>query len=413
MSSSLKVTCVEGDRRCEKCGQVIPRGTEECPNCATLQRLNLRRETILLICLGLLAVLFGITGFAVTLYHNRERALGGHWYTRGEESLQHGNPEAAVLDFRTALFHAGDNPVYQLRLAQALVDSNRLAEARSYLLRLWETHPADGEVNLELARVAMREGNIPEVIDYDHNAIDGVWQNNSEELRRRLRQQLCEYLIEKGRRTEALAELMALSSQTPDNAQLRAQVAGLFLKAQDYDIALGEFRRSLRLDHRQPEAWAGAGEAAFQMGNYRAARKYLSRALSQNPRDKDAAQFLNTANWVLQMDPFDRRVPAAERRRRVMAAFEAAANRLTTCAASHGENLQAPNSQTDFGKAYASELKMKPYVREHSLRRDPDLMDSTMSLVFQIERLTAAACGTPQGPNLALLLIGSKNGGAD
>lgn len=404
---------MEGDRICEKCGQVIPRGTAKCPNCASLQRLNLRRETILLICLALLAVLFVITGFAVKLYHNREKALGGHWYTRGEESLQNGNPEAAVLDFRTALLHAADNPVYQLRLAQALIDSNRLVEARSYLLRLWETNPADGQVNLELARVAMRQGNVPEVISYFHNAIDGVWPSNSEDQRRKLREQLCEYLIEKGRRTEALAELMALSSQTPDNAQLRTQVAELFLKAQDYDIALGEFRRSMRLDRQQPEAWAGAGEAAFQMGNYRVAREYLSHAISENPRNKDAARFLGATNQVLQMDPFDRRVPAAERRRRVMAAFEQAWNRLTTCATSRGESLQAPNPQIDLQKAYASALKIKPNVRERNLRRDPDLMDSTMSLVFQIEHVTAEACGTPQGADLALLLIGSKNGGMD
>ncbi|MGH9327542.1 MAG: tetratricopeptide repeat protein [Terriglobia bacterium] len=404
---------MEGDRICERCGQVIPRGTEECPNCAHPQRLRLRRDTFLLVCLLLLGILFAITGFAVKLYHNREKALGGHWYTKGEQSLQHGNPEGAMLDFRTALFHAPDNPVYQLRLAQALVHSNRLVEARSYLLRLWETNPADGQVNLELARVAMRQGNVPQVITCYHNAIDGVWPTPSEGQRRKLREELCEYLISQNRRTEALAELMALSAETPNNARLRTQVADLFLNAQDYDIALNQFRRSLRLNRRQPKAWQGAGEAAFQMGDYRAARDYLSRAHSEEPRNKDVAARLSTADRVLEMDPFDRRVPAAERRRRVVADFELALARIESCAKSRGETLQVPTPQTDLEKAYASALKMKPKVRDRTLRLHPDLADVIMNFIFQVEQMTAQDCGAPQGADLALLLIASKSGGED
>ncbi|MGH9470329.1 MAG: tetratricopeptide repeat protein [Terriglobia bacterium] len=401
---------MEGDTICEKCGQVIPRGTADCPNCRSLQDLDLRRESLLLISLVLLGVLFVITGFAVKLYHARERSLGGRWYTQGENNLQEGKAQAAVLDFRTALLHASDNPVYQLRLAQALVSSNRLAEARSYLLRLWESNPADGQVNLEMAHVAMKQGNAQEVIRYFHNAIDGVWQNAPPGRRRALRQELCEYLIAHDQRAEALAELMALSSETPENAALRTQVASLFLEAQDYDVALEQYKRSLGLDRRQPEAWAGAGEAAFQLGDYRAAREDLAHAISERSRNPGVMRLYALAGHVLQMNPFDRRVPAAVRRRRVIAAFNQALKRLASCAASQHENLQVSPPQTGLQKLYATAAQMKPGETEQNLRRNPDLVDTTMQLVFQVERTTAGECGPPQGANQALLLIAQSGG---
>ncbi|MGH9352585.1 MAG: tetratricopeptide repeat protein [Terriglobia bacterium] len=405
---------MQGDRLCEKCGQLIPRGTTECPICANPLGFSLRRETLLLLCFVMLAVLFGVTGVLVKQYHARERALARQWYVRGEEKLRQGNPASAIPDFRTALFHSGQNPGYQLQLAQSLVASGHVEEARVYLIRLWEGDPASGPVNLELARLAEREADIPQVISYYHNAIDGVWPGGAHTGRRDLRQDLCEYLIDHGHRTEALAELMALSSETPDDARLLTQVAGLFLKAQDYDSALKEYLRSLRRSYRQPQAWAGAGKAAFLMGDYHAARSYLSDALAENPGDTESARLLATTDHVLETNPFDRRVPAETRRRRAVFDFKHALARLEACAKSQVQDLNAANPQTDLQKLYAASVKMKPQMQESFLRRNPDLLDSGMSLVFQIEQATARECGPPSGIDQALLLIGQKNrGGAN
>ncbi|HLI30950.1 MAG TPA: tetratricopeptide repeat protein [Terriglobia bacterium] len=361
-----------------------------------------------------LGLLFSVTALLVRAYHVQQRALGGHWYTRGETDLKAGHPQAALLDFRTALYHASGNSIYQLRLAQALIDSGRLDEARTYLMRLWQSNPADGEVNLELAQVAMRENNVPQIINYFHNAIDGVWPNSSKQRRLQLRQELCEYLIDHNRRTEALAELMALSAATPNDAPLRTQVAELFLKAQDYDTALKEFHTSLQLDPKQAEAWKGAGEAAFASGNYRKARDSLIRALRLAPRDEKATRLLKTTENILQINPFDRRVSAAARRRRVILAFGLGLNRLQECAKILGQPLQASSSsqQTDLQQAYAAAMKMKPQIGEAALRRNPDLADFAMNLVFNIEQITAKQCGSPKGLDLALLLLASKNGGS-
>jgi tetratricopeptide (TPR) repeat protein len=381
--------------------------------CANPLGFNLRRETLLLLCILMLVVLSGITGIAVNQYRARERALARQWYARGEEDLRQGRPDDALLDFRTALFHVEGDPLYQLRLAQALVDSGHEEEARSYLLRLWQSDPANGPVNLELARLAIRQGDVPQVISYYHNAIDGVWPGSANAGRRALRKDLCEYLIDHGRRTEALAELMALASETPDDAGLETQVAGLFLTVGDYDSALKEYLRSLRRNRRQPEAWAGAGKSAFRMGHYYAARNYFSNALAGNPHDAESAKLLRTAVQVLEADPFNRRVPAQARRQRAVFDFRYALNRLRACARDRGEDLTTANPQTDLQNLYAAAMKMRSAMQEKLLRGNPDLLDSGMSLVFQIEQTTARDCGPPKGVDEALLLIGKKNGGAD
>ena len=55
-------------------------------------------------------------------------------------------------------------------------------------------------------------------------------------------------------------------------------MAQLFAKAGDNAHALDQFQRALRLAPENGEALAGAGQAAFQLGDYALARTYLRRA---------------------------------------------------------------------------------------------------------------------------------------
>jgi hypothetical protein len=54
---------------------------------------------------------------------------------------------------------------------------------------------------------------------------------------------------------------------------------------------------------------------------------------------------------------------------------------------------------------------LKPQVRERNLEEDPYLVDAAMNLVFEIERQTSVVCGTPSGPDLALLLVAKLHEG--
>jgi hypothetical protein len=55
---------------------------------------------------------------------------------------------------------------------------------------------------------------------------------------------------------------------------------------------------------------------------------------------------------------------------------------------------------------------LKPQITEAGLRKNPDLAQRAMDLVFRIERQTSNVCGTPTGNDLALLLIAKLHEGS-
>jgi tetratricopeptide (TPR) repeat protein len=402
---------MRGDRTCPNCGQTIPRGTAQCPICQRSLDFYLRRETLLLASFVGVVLLFVLTGFVVKWYYAKQRRLAWQWYTQGETNLRKGNPAGALFDFRNALFHQPGDTSYQLRLARALVATGRLDEAQSYLSRLWDADPANGPVNLELGLLAMRRDDVTHAITDFHSAIDGDWQGQPAP-RWRIREELCEYLIDHGYKDEALAALAALSAETQDNPAHRTQVANLFAKIDDYSVALTEYQRSLQLDPKQPQAWLDAGKAALALGNYRTARSELSRAVAQNRANAEAGHLLRLTDHVLQIDAFERRVPISERCKRTVLAFRHAMARLNTCAAAQGQNLDVLTPQTELQGIYTEAMKMRSDVKIAALRHNPDLIESEMKMVFRIERATAAECGAP--PSIidqALLTIAENNGG--
>ncbi len=374
---------------------------------------RLERETLVVLSILLLGVFFAVTGFVNNRYHATQKALGGHWYQRGVEALKANEPVNAVDAFHTALIYARDNSAYQLQLAEALVEANRLNEAEVYLRTLWAREPGNGTVNLELARLAARRSEVPDAIRYYHNAVYGVWENNTMAHRRRTRMELCQFLLSKGERTQAESELIALEANLPPDASLHTQTGNMFLQVQDYRRALRQFQTALRLKPDIPGAAAGAGEAAFETANYTAARRYLGKALIQNPKDTKAAQQLEISNLILNLDPFAPRLSQQERSRRTIAAFKQARRQVAQCAQSRGVNLQAKSSTSPLQDVDAAAKKMQPKVTMRNLQRNPDMVSSVMDLVFRMEGQAQQACGTPPDPDRALLMIEHRRGATE
>ncbi len=405
---------MEQIRNCPHCGQPIPPDQASCPRCRQTGRWRtLSRENVLLLSFPALFILFAVTGIAARAYHAKQRSLAVEWHLRGEVDLRKGRAEQAIADFRTALVYSHDNALYRLRLAQALIAANRADEARAYLLTLWEREPGNGTVNLELARLAVGRGDIAEAARYYHNAIYGVWTENPEERRRQVRIELCQFLVSRGTRHEAQAALIELAADLPRDSTLHAKVGTLFLRIEDYRHALEVFRQGLALDPKQEVALGGAGEAAFQMGNYQEARRYLGRAVREDRKNARAAQLLQTANLVLGIDPFARGISASERARRVVRAFRQGVERLGECALKRGEALEGTPPLTELQTLYARAAEMRPRMQTAVLQRDSDLMVSATHLVFEIEEFAVRTCGPASGLDLALLLIGRKREGAE
>jgi len=368
-------------------------------------RRYLRQEPVILALLSGLAVIFFVAVTALShLYQAQQEFLGNRWFMRGTTDLKQRHFDAAVMEFRSALLYSRDSYAYQLNLAESLIGLKRTGEAYAYFINLWDREPENGLVNLELARIAAQKSETEPALRYYHNAIYATWPGDEQVQRRETRLELIGYLLNINAKAHAQAELIALAANLEDDPSQQARVGDLFVQTQDYEHALAEYRLSLKAQPHDPAALAGAGLAAFQLGRYNIAERYLQAAMSANPNDAQSAARLKTTALIMQMDPFQRQISVAQRDRIVLEAFAAAGQRLESCSAAGAAKGPAtiPVAQPALSEEWA---KMKPQITEPGLRRDPDLVNTAMELVFSIERQTSNACGAASETDAALLLI--------
>jgi hypothetical protein len=109
-----------------------------------------------------------------------------------------------------------------------------------------------------------------------------------------------------------------------------------------------------------------------------------------------------------------------------MEAFHSAWQRLNTCAAEQGVNLNSPGNATAVAATsnksdmtvpspanppdtlqllYSSGLEKQAGITQKNLREDSDALDSTMQYVFDIERTTAPLCSQMNTTDQALLML--------
>ncbi|HTR65175.1 MAG TPA: tetratricopeptide repeat protein [Terriglobales bacterium] len=377
------------------------------------------KEPLIVLLLSALAVVFFLAVAGLSrMFHAQQTATGDEFYKRGIAELTAGDPNHAVRDFRTALLYSRDNFSYQLSLAQALVGQHLPDEAYTYLFNLWQREPENGTVNLELARIYAARGKNSDALRFYHNAVYAIWGGAAEDQRRAVRLELIDFLLRSNSTAQAQAELIALAANLPENAPLLTRVGDLFVEAQDYEHAFEEYRQALRLDRHNAAAEAGAGRAAFELGRYPQAQRYLQAAVSENSADGNSRSLLQTTDLVLEMDPFRRQISVSRRNQVVLQAFAAAGERLKECGLkttpapaviptirASGPTTPAVAPAPPKNDLAARWAAMKPQVTARGLRHDPDLADSAMDLVFSIEQQTSTACGAPTGRDLALLLI--------
>jgi tetratricopeptide (TPR) repeat protein len=360
------------------------------------------RQAVLLFCTVLLIALFTVTGFLTRAFHLKQQAIAENWFELGNASLAAGHARDARDDYRNALIFEPQNTTYQLHLAQALTAYGQPDQSRAYLLNLLTQFPGDGEVNLELAHLATRDGAVTAAIHYYHGAIYGAWDSNPVESRRAARLELCQFLVNHGEYVQAEAELIALAAGIPEDASaLHATAGDLFLRAGDANRALNEFQLSLKVSAGNERALAGAGMAAYRLNDFKQAAYYLERAQAVNPRRAEIAQMLDSARAVLGADPFAPNLTEAEQAARAAKALADALSRAEKCI--------APAAKTDASPLQALMDRAKAGQRgiwsENGLRLHPEQIPAEMRVVFDIETECDRECGTPEGADLALSLI--------
>jgi tetratricopeptide (TPR) repeat protein len=411
---------------CQFCGAEVPADVDQCPKCGRWLSGQSAKITVVVTILVIFGG-FALTHYFVNLHRATELSLANRWFTRGEQAMQAHLPKVAADDYRTALNYDEENRQYRLRLAQALLADNRLAEARAHLISLWEEGPADGEVNLTLGRVENRRGNYAETVRYYNDAINGVWEGDPRERRTAARFELARYLMQKQKLAEARAELLATLADSPTEPADLLQLGKLLLQLNEPAHALQAYSALLAKESNNAQAWLGEGQAFLDLGQSTDAERATAKAVEYDPNLDDARQQLEIVREILRLNPSMRGLPLAERANRVTTAFGAALARLSSCASQLNIDLAAPlgtapgvnepgsTPTTESNAAapapntlellYTSGLEKQPDATQRALVKNPDALEPTMQYVFEVERATASICPRLSTTDRALLLL--------
>lgn len=405
--------------QCQYCGAEFPADSDRCPACS---RQMSTRSTRITIAITLVLILCGfiLTRYFVSLHRVTEQDLANRWFTRGNEAMQANLPKFAADAYRTALSYDRENDLYRLRLAQALLADNRLAEARAHLISLWEEEPANGEVNLTLARLEAKRSNYHEAVRYYNDAINGVWQDDPREHRTEARFELARYLIQQRKLPQAEADLMALLADAPSDPADLLQVGEMLLELNEPAHALQAYNALLSMDPGNAQGWLGVAKANLALGNFTVAEHASSKAMQIDPNLPGAREQLDLTRELLRISPGLRELRLAERASRAATAFQTALNRLSACASQRNIDLSAPNGGAaglgaDASGAaaapnalqllYTSGLQQQATATEKALQKNPDALEPTMQYVFEVERATAPICPNMGLTDRALLLL--------
>jgi tetratricopeptide (TPR) repeat protein len=313
----------------------------------------------------------------------------------------------ALTDYRNALAYNPTNPLFQFHLARALAAAGRDDEARSYLLNLLSESPGSGEINLELARIAARNNTMADAMRYYQGAIYAEWASDPIAMRWQVRRELCETLLNRGQVKQAAPEVIALAQNTPaDDAVRLTIVAQLLLRTQQWNRALEAYRTLLAGDPNAEDSLAGAGQAAFELGQYVTAMQFFDRLPRERREQPDLLNLFDMTRQILVADPFLSGLSAEVRAQRAANALALAQTRVENCARQTGQSLEQTPPGTDLQRVYQQSKELQQDWTPRYLERFPDRLDAAMAYVFSVENAAAAACGEPQSDDRALWLLG-------
>jgi tetratricopeptide (TPR) repeat protein len=367
------------------------------------RRIRVFRRPIYIVWLSLLAVIFFSFTFSINrLYAQKQRYLSVHWFQQGQDALGNDKPQEAISDLRTALLYSHDNPQYLFTLAQALAAADRLAEARSYFLSMLEDEPGNGRVNLQLAHLAEKENDVDNAVRYLNGAIYGGWDSDPILKRQQVRQELIGFLISKGLKTQARGELLTYTTEMPKNSNSQLWVAQAFSRLGDDRSALDFYKTGLRSNRRDVSALLGAARSAFHLERYSEALEYF-KAADEIHEDPATSQMVQLVSTVIELNPFESRISADERRHRLVLAMDVADHRLQQCAQAQNIDLKTVGGNP-LQLARARWMYVDRRIRQ--ARRDADLVQllaPTATLITTVEQQDG--CGPANASDQAMLRI--------
>jgi len=369
------------------------------------QKLILRDSLALLSLFAIVIVLFFIT---LALFHSfsvHRQELAQRWLRRGENALHAGQPLVAIDALRSALAYAPDDENMQIELAEALAAAGRTEEAVAYFNTLLDARPGNGMINLQLARLAEKQGDEAEALDHYQAALDGTWEGDGYIRRREVRLELAQYLIDRKHYDRARNQLLIAAGNAPDDINIEMQVAGLLESAQDPANALHLYKKALQHRPVRLMALQGAARTAYALNRFLEAKEYLERALNHADFEKEPAEvqaqfrnMLSDADHILLLYPGPE-LNVRARAERILGNKKIAQERLAACLSTKSVVPPALQNLADRWQ------QLPARVRLLQLEQDPELEQTIVQLVYQTEQVTSQQCGSPTGDDALLLKI--------
>lgn len=349
---------------------------------------TVHREFLVLFALIIAAVtLFSLTRVMATTIREQHRHAAREWYARGVSAIQTGRDASAIAAFRKAVVNAPEDFTYAVALGRRLRLTGRWDDAQSVLGRAHETAPYDGEVNLELARIAAARRDVTTSARLYRNALYGSWSPHDPPRIRAVRLELARMLLDNGQKDAAVSELTVAGADAPDVAA-NIVIGQVLLTAGDARRSSEAFGRALAVEPNNVAALTGAAEAAFARAAYPEAVRHFRRAAAAAPLSSDAATRASMAEWIVAHDPLGPRLRPEERLRRLGDALAMVQARLFAC--------------DPTGPPPPDLMRLRASLNLTAVRRDPGVIDDGVALIDRLER---GACGTPDATHVALQLI--------
>lgn len=398
-----------------------------------LRHLIFKDAVALVILLLIVIVLSGLTYLLFHSFQNHEQELARRWRQRGEAALQKNDPQTAIIALHAAL-NLESNRATEIELAEALAKAGRIHEAVAYFKTLREAQPGSGIINLQLARLAARQNQTAQAIDYYETALDGTWEGDGYDRRREVRLELAGYLISVSQLPQARTQLLITAGNAPNLPAVQLKVAGMLEQCGSPADALQIYRTLDRRHHPEWQALAGAGRTAYQLGQFWLALQYLNRALyaqdfrAQPPTSQAAIRSMqSTTEQILAIYPAPD-LTIHERARRIQHNVTVARARYNSCeapvvaaaarppvpAAPSAPSLLPPaiqlNPTQQAALASARGLatrwaKVPRYLSLFRLEQNPQMEQTLMQLVYDTETDATRQCGPPQGDDALLYRI--------
>jgi tetratricopeptide (TPR) repeat protein len=253
-----------------------------------------------------------------------------------------------------------------------------------------------------LARIDAGRHDVTNAVRYYHNALYAPWSLEETDTRRRMRLELIRFLLANGQSGRAEPELVALAADLPDDLLTHLEVGDLFTAVGNRRRALDQFQAALRLSPQNQTALAGGGLAAFYLGDYSLAQRYLRDAPSGRTDLTDTRALVDL---VLSQDPLAARIGSSARRGRLLNALAHVAQRLMSCVAPHADvaGLTRFPDLLDETQQMSTELTRTGTIEN-------DTIENSLELIDRGTRTVTTACPPPDTLDRALMLIAERHG---